>query len=100
MAKTEQELLNEGLNKKIDVEIKTTDDEQIFALVLAQMLIDCHNEPQFKAWLDSDKLEDKMKAGLSMARPILCSFMFAKENQAQMQETKKYEQSGQDIIKS
>lgn len=98
--KTEQELLNEWLNKKIDVEIKTEDDEQIFSLVLAQMLIDCYNEPQFQKWLNSDNVQDKMKAGVSLARPILCAYMFAKENQAQMQETKRYEQSGQDIIKS
>lgn len=98
--RTEKELLNEWLNKEIDVEIKNIDDEQLFTLVLAQMLVDCYNEPQFKKWLNSDTLDDKMKAGVSIARPILCAYMFAKENQAEMRETKKDEQSGQDIIKS
>lgn len=100
MPKTEQELVNEWLNKEIDVEIKNVDDEQLFTLVLAQMLVDCYNEPQFKQWLNSDNLQDKMKAGVSLARPILCSYMFAKKHQAEMRETKKNEQSGQDIIKS
>lgn len=100
MPKTEQDLINEWLNKEIDVEIKNVDDEQLFTLVMAQMLVDCYNEPQFKAWLNSDNLQDKMKAGVSIARPILCSYMFAKANQAEMRETKKNEQSGQDIIKS
>lgn len=100
MPKTEQDLINEWLNKEIDVEIKSVDDEQLFTLVMAQMLVDCYNEPQFKEWLNSDNLQDKMKAGVSIARPILCSYMFAKANQAEMRETKKNEQSGQDIIKS
>ena len=43
--RTEKELLNEWLNKEIDVEIKNIDDEQLFTLVLAQMLVDCYNEP-------------------------------------------------------
>ena len=100
MPKTEQDLINEWLNKEIDVEIKSVDDEQLFTLVMAQMLVDCYNEPQFKEGLNSDNLQDKMKAGVSIARPILCSYMFAKANQAEMRETKKNEQSGQDIIKS
>lgn len=100
MPKTAQDIVNEWLNKEIDVEIKTVDDEQLFTLVLAQMLVDCYNEPQFKQWLNSDDLKDKMKAGVSLARPILCSYMFAKANQAEMRETVKDEQSGQDFIKS
>lgn len=98
--KDPKQLVDEWLNKKIDVEIKTVEDEQLFALVLARMLVDCYNEPMFKEWLNSDNYSDKLKAGLSLARPILASFMFAKDNQDLLKEVSKNEQSGQDIIKS
>lgn len=89
--RTNKELLNEWLNKEINVEIKTADDVELFTLVLATSLIDCYNEPLFKEWLNSDSLADKMKAGASLARPLLTAFMFSKEHQKEMQETKKDE---------
>ena len=98
--RTEQELIDKWLNKEINVEIKTTDDVELFTLVLATSLIDCYNEPQFKQWLNSDSLAEKMKAGASLARPILSAFMFSKENQKEMWETKTDERTEQDINKS
>lgn len=80
MAQTAEEILNEWLNKEVNVEIKSIDDEQLFTLVLGQMLIDCFNEPQFKQWLNSDNVGDKMKAGMSLARPVLSAYMYAKAN--------------------
>lgn len=96
---TPEKLVEEWLNKKVDVEIKTFEDEQLFTVILSQMLIDCYSDNNFKKWLNSDDRKDKLKAGMSLARPILVAYMYAKDNQKELRELKD-EQSGQDIIKS
>jgi len=77
---TEQEIVNLWLGKDIDATIKGIEDEQLFTLIMGQMLSDSVQEKQFMDWITSKNPSDVMKAGMALARPILCAYMFGKAN--------------------
>lgn len=77
---TEQEIVDLWLGKDIDATIKGIEDEQLFTLIMGQMLSDSVQEKQFMDWITSKNPSDVMKAGMALARPILCAYMFGKAN--------------------
>lgn len=76
----EQDIVNIWLGKDIDTTIKGIEDEQLFTLIMGQMLSDAAQEKQFIDWITSKNPSDAMKAGMALARPILCAYMFGKAN--------------------
>lgn len=76
----EQDIVNVWLGKDIDTTIKGIEDEQLFTLIMGQMLSDAAQEKQFIEWITSKNPSDAMKAGMALARPILCAYMFGKAN--------------------
>ena len=76
----EQDIVNVWLDKEIDTTIKGIEDEQLFTIIMGQMLSDAAQEKQFIDWITSKNPSDVMKAGMSLARPILCAYMFGKAN--------------------
>lgn len=76
----EQDIVNIWLGKDIDATIKGIEDEQLFTLIIGQMLSDAAQEKQFIDWITSKNPSDAMKAGMALARPILCAYMFGKAN--------------------
>lgn len=76
----EQDIVNIWLGKDIDATIKGIEDEQLFTLIMGQMLSDAAQEKQFIDWITSKNPSDAMKAGMALARPILCAYMFGKAN--------------------
>ena len=76
----EQDIVNVWLDKEIDTTIKGIEDEQLFTIIMGQMLSDAAQEKQFIDWITSKNPRDVMKAGMALARPILCAYMFGKAN--------------------
>lgn len=76
----EQDIVNVWLDKDIDATIKGIEDEQLFTIIMGQMLSDAAQEKQFIDWITSKNPRDVMKAGMALARPILCAYMFGKAN--------------------
>ena len=76
----EQDIINIWLGKDIDATIKGIEDEQLFTIIMGQMLSDAAQEKQFIDWITSKNPRDVMKAGMALARPILCAYMFGKAN--------------------
>lgn len=76
----EQDIVNVWLDKEIDTTIKGIEDEQLFTIIMGQMLSDAAQEKQFIDWITSKNPSDVMKAGMALARPILCAYMFGKAN--------------------
>lgn len=76
----EQDIVNIWLDKEIDTTIKGIEDEQLFTIIMGQMLSDAAQEKQFIDWITSKNPRDVMKAGMALARPILCAYMFGKAN--------------------
>lgn len=75
----EKEIVNEWLTKDIQMSINNVDDVQLFTVILSQMLVDCAKDKQFMDWLTSDNPSEALRAGLAIARPVLCAYMYSKD---------------------
>lgn len=77
--KHEQEV-NSWWSRDVNVSITSLEDEQLFATILGQMIVDCFSDSRAEELFKS---KDKVKTfvfGAALSRPILCAYMYAKEN--------------------